>query len=98
MMFRKLYWVTENLTAEGRSEVKGVYTSIPDLIRYGIADSPRNVRLTLAKLDSAKEPLGRWEGPDFDGLREALQTYIGTDEFSEEECVRLVNQLSAVRV
>ncbi|MFZ4506407.1 MAG: hypothetical protein ACOYON_01760 [Fimbriimonas sp.] len=86
-MFRKLYWVTEEVSRDGRSRVIGVYTSIPDLIRNGLPGGAQgNLRLTLTKLDKADGQLGTWEGPKFAGLSEDLQAFIRTDEFSEEQC------------
>ncbi len=94
-MFRKLYWVTESVDQAGISHVTGVYTSIPDLVRHGIQSNEisSNLRLTLTKLDSNKEPLGTWSSPHFDGLSEALQTFVETDEFSAEQVQMLVSTL-----
>ena len=90
MMFRKLYWVTESLDSKGRSKVTGVYTSIPDLLRYGIAHQEKAFRLTLTKLDSDHDPLGSWSSPEFDGLADALKEFVRTEEFSEEHCNDLI--------
>lgn len=94
-MFRRLYWVTEECEPNG-SCVTGVYTSIPDLIKHGLrwVDGPRTkLRLTLCKLDCAREPLGTFEGPDFKGLEERLADFVKTDEFSQDECKALVEAL-----
>jgi hypothetical protein len=96
MKFRKLYWVTEHIDTEGQSRVTGVYTSIPDLIRHGLnwqTPGGGSLRLTLTKLDSEKEPLGSWCSPSFNGLEERLQEFVETDEFSSEQCQRLVDEL-----
>jgi len=96
MMFRKLYWVTELVDSLGNSRVSGVYTSIPELIRHGISSSNGDcrLRLTLAKLDSEKDPFGVWCEPDFSGLGERLNEFIETDEFSSEHCNMLVEHLN----
>ncbi len=99
MKFRRIYWVTEQLDKDGRSEIAGVYTSIPDLLdgglRWddGIPDKTEGFRLTLVKLDSSKKPLGSWASPGFDGLSEDLREYIGTGEFGEMDCIQLVSEL-----
>jgi len=99
MKFRKLYWVTELLGDNGRSQVSGVYTSIQDLLERGLHWSEDPVlqagfRVTLVKLDSQKPPLGQWVSPDFDGMREALQEYVATDEFNAQDCELLVDNLA----
>lgn len=93
MMFRKIYWVTEQCSEDG-SRVTGVYTSIPDLIRSGLRwiDSPSKevqFRLTLVKLDSDKGPLGEWVSPQFNGLVDDLHAFVKTDEIRIEEIQRL---------
>jgi len=99
MMFRRLYWVTEQVDREGHSSVIGVYTSIPDLIHHGLhwQDSANvdQLRISLTKLDSQLPPLGCWRSPDFHGLEEALQEFIATEEFSAEHCKNLVDRLSS---
>jgi hypothetical protein len=97
MMFRKLYWVTEQVEPSGTSQVTGVYTSIPDLIRAGLRWTDQNpggeFRLTLTKLDCATAPLGTWVSPQFEGLEESLQQFVRTDEFSQDHCKSLVEEL-----
>jgi hypothetical protein len=97
MMFRKLYWVTEQVEPNGSSQVTGVYTSIPDLIRHGLRWTDQNsggeFRLTLTKLDCVKSPLGSWTSPAFEGLEDALQEFVRTDEFSQDQCKSLVGEL-----
>ncbi|HVL39322.1 MAG TPA: hypothetical protein VM328_08015 [Fimbriimonadaceae bacterium] len=98
MMFRRLYWVTEQLDEQGCSTVTGVYTSIPDLVRHGLRyvnDLPQGgFRLNLVKLDCTKKPLGIWESPRFEGLADRLSEYVATDEFSQDQCNMLVEALS----
>ena len=93
-MFRRLYWVTEFVQADGRSHVAGVYTSIPDFIRHGLVRREEGtLRITLTKLDSEKEPFGTWSGPDFAGLEDACQQFIRTEEFTVDEIKSLVRAL-----
>lgn len=99
MMFRKLYWVIEGVNRsrmmdDGCSTVLGVYTSIPDLVRNGLPQAERfpGFRLSLVKLDSSDTPLGVWESPDFEGLADALKTYVSTDEFSADQCELLLQK------
>lgn len=93
-MFRKLYWITEQIHRDGKSHVTGVFTSIPNLVREGMAcNEPRSMRLTLTKLDCEQGPLGSWDGPDFAGLDQRLQDFIRTEEFSAEQCESLVSAL-----
>jgi hypothetical protein len=91
MMFRKLYWVTEGVNADHDSMVLGVFTSIPDLIKHGLptAENYPTYRISLVKLDAVQPPLGTWQSPDFSGLRDALQAYVVTDEFSADQCENL---------
>ncbi len=95
-MFRKLYWVTETLDPKGVSRVVGVYTSIPDLIKHGLAwseGSNNRLRLTLTKLDSDKEPFGTWSEPYFEDIAERLIEFVKTEEFTQEHCQMLVSAL-----
>ncbi len=102
MMFRKLYWVTEELN-KGGSQVTGTYTSIPDLIHHGlrwINGSTTGFRITLVKLDSSKEPLGTFESPGFAGLEAKLEDFVRTEEFTEEQIQALreaLNDFSSVK-
>jgi hypothetical protein len=98
MMFRRLYWVTEEVEAQGGSGVTGVYTSIPDLVRNGIESrngKPSKLRLSLVKLDCAEGPLGVWEAP-YSGLADSLQDYVKTEEFMPEQCQALVDALKTI--
>lgn len=93
-MFRRLYWVTEFVQADGLSRVAGVYTSIPDLVRHGLSRrDDGSLRITLTKLDSEKEPFGTWSAPEFAGLEDACQQFVRTEEFSVDEVKNLVNAL-----
>jgi len=96
MMFRKLYWVTEQVDSKGNSHVSGVYTSIPELIRHGLSwqEGDCHLRITLTKLDSIKEPFGTWCEPNFNGLGERLEEFIQTDEFTKEHCQMLLEALN----
>jgi len=97
-MFRKLYWVTEQVQADGKSHVTGVFTSIPNLVKEGFACKELGrLRLTLTKLDCEGGALGRWTGPDFAGLRDRLTEFIKTDEFSPEQCESLIAALGNQR-
>jgi hypothetical protein len=93
-MFRRIYWVTEYVHEDGRSEVHGVYTSIPNLVRQGL-DRPAGtrLRLTLTKLDCEEAPLGTWLEPNFEGLSARLDEFVRTDEFSRDQCQALMDAL-----
>jgi hypothetical protein len=99
MMFRKLYWVTESVDEVGRSQVMGVFTSVPDLIEKGLKfaeleTSPtRMLRLTLLKLDCSGSPFGSWTSPTFAGIGERLSEFVDTNEFTFDECRDLVEAL-----
>lgn len=96
-MFRRLYWVSEQVFTDGTSKVNGVYTSIPDLVRYGLQHSDGgNLRLTLTKLDSGSDPLGSWTSPSFDEMESAMQEYVRTEEFTTDHVKMLVNSLASV--
>ena len=93
-MFRRVYWVTEYVYSDGHSDVHGVYTSIPNLIRQGLnrPDGAR-LRLTLTKLDCEQDPFGTWLEPNFDGLADRLDEFVRTDEFSRDQCQALLSTL-----
>ncbi len=100
MKFRKLYWVTEQLDGENRSEVTGVYTSLPDLMAKGFrwceeVEKTSTFRLSLVKLDSSKKPLGVWDSPDFKGMLEDLQEFVETDEFDRFEIQHFVENATS---
>jgi hypothetical protein len=98
-MFRKLYWVTEEVDDIGRAHVTGVFTSVPDLIDKGLKvaetsmPSDHFLRLTLVKLDSCGTPFGSWTSPTFTGLGEKLTEFVDTGEFTFDECRDLVEEL-----
>lgn len=93
MVFRKIYWVAEEVQ-NGASELKGVFTSVSDLHDKFVAPhSGQSLKLSLVKLDSPEGVLGTWSSPDFSGLEDDLKEYIGTGEFHQEECERLVRTL-----
>lgn len=94
MKFRHLYWVVETLAADGASSVRGVFTSIPDLIHRGLEElvpSPDvvDLRITLVQVDRNQAPLGSWRAAKGEDLTEALEHYIRTGEFDADECRRL---------
>jgi hypothetical protein len=92
MMFRKLYWVTEQTDSAGVFRTTGVYTSIQDLIDEGLRwlePVGPGFRISLVKLDSRGDVLGAWSGPGFSGLDEKIQDYVATGEFAIDECQSL---------
>ncbi len=98
MKFRRLYWVTEQLGENGTSQIGGVYTSIHDLLERGLCrdEAPitkNRFRVSLVKLDSNQPPLGQWTSPDFQGMKDALQEFVDTDEFNAQDCEQLVEDL-----
>ncbi len=98
MRFRKLYWVTEQLQEGGRSQLRGVYTSIFDIRSKGFkwlesCGDHKGVRVSLVKLDSTGEPLGTWSSPDFEGMETDLQQFVNTGEFDEQSCEELIEDL-----
>lgn len=100
MRFRRIYWVTEQYDEEGKSEVTGVFTSIPDLIESGIGCRPASqkqtgFRICLCELDSREPPLVRFESPDFNNVEEALSKLVRDAELSHEDVVRLADALNA---
>ena len=102
MKFRKLYWVTEQIDESGKSQVAGVFTSIPDLVDRGLhwcdgIDGRHSFRLTLVKLDSKSRPLGTWVGPGYDNIAVDLAEYVATQEFSAPEVDSLIEALEGFR-
>lgn len=98
-MFRKLYWVSEQVFPDGTSTVIGVYTSIPDLVHYGLRfPDTGQLRLTLTKLDSNQQPLGCWLSPNFEGLETAMGPYLKTEEFTNDHVKLLVKSLNGASV
>lgn len=97
-MFRKLYWVTEQVLSDGKTQVTGVFTSIPNLVREGFAcNDVGTLRLTLTKLDCEDGNLGTWTAPNFDGLQDRLGEFVQTEEFSFEQCESLIHALGQHR-
>jgi hypothetical protein len=98
MMFRRLYWVTERVQPDGATSVRGVYTSIPDLLDHGLPavfDGAQHcaLRLSLVKLDSRSGPLGTWTTTEFGRIAEDLQPYVVTGEFAIESVNLLRDEL-----
>jgi hypothetical protein len=94
MVFRRIYWVTEQLDTEGRSAITGIYTSIPDLLHLGIKmveDVPQQAgfRLSLVQLDKQCGAHGIWTEENWDEIVSDLSPYIQTGEFTEEQCSML---------
>ena len=96
-MFRRLYWITEQVEDSGKSRVTGVYTSIQDLVHNGLHWCEdlqgQNYRLTLVKPDTFNKPLGVWSSPHFDGLADDIRNFVETHEYSEEETQLLTTEL-----
>lgn len=95
-MFRRIYWVVERPSESGDRAVTGVYTSIQDLLDSGLNGQRDGVRLTLVRLDAENGVLGTWEGPGFGDLRQELEAFIETKEFSRDCCNDLLSMLQAV--
>lgn len=93
MTFRRLYWITERLDEDGASEATGVYTSVYDLISRGLPRHTGGLRLTIVKVDSEGDPLGRYTSPGFDGLAEDLLAYVATEEVTEDQRQTLLGAL-----
>ncbi len=95
--FRKVYWVTEQLDSEGISSVAGVFTSVHDLVESGLkgmegCSKDAGFRLTLVELDKVG-PLGTWSSPDYAGLSDDLEHYVGTGEVAVYEKDDLIANL-----
>jgi hypothetical protein len=98
MMFRRLYWVTEQADAAQSWRVTGVYTSVHDLIDSGIrwvGDTGSSFRISLVKLDCTGDVLASWESPGFEGLPSGLRPYIETGEFTDDEAQSLCSALDS---
>lgn len=96
-MFRRLYWIAEQVGNDGRSRTTGVYTSIQDLVHHGLGWCEDidgcNLRLTLVKPDVFNKPLGTWMSPAFDGLESDIRGFVASQEYSEEEVNLLITSL-----
>ena len=99
MMFRKLYWVTEELRSDGSSAVTGVYTSIPNLIRHGLGKvhDAACLRLSLTKLDSDDGPIAAWAGDMFGRLSADLVQFVATEDITEDQRNSLVETVDSLR-
>ena len=100
MKFRKIYWVTEQLGTDGKSQVAGVYTSIQDLSSRGVQwmeaiEKRSGFRLSLVQLDSNRPPLGSWVTPDFSGIEQDLQEYVVSEELNAQDIEQLASDLRA---
>lgn len=98
MTFRRIYWVTEQLAENNVSCVTGVYTSIPDLLQEGLrwaegCELKTGMRLSLVKLDDYNMPLGTWTSPEFKGIKDDLQPYVQTQEFTGNDVEMLEEEL-----
>ncbi|MBX3096178.1 MAG: hypothetical protein KF812_04895 [Fimbriimonadaceae bacterium] len=97
MVFRRIYWVTEQLDAKGCGVVTGVYTSIPDLMNKGLrwlnGQESAKLRVSLIKLDSPGQPLGCWTGPEFENFETDLEQCIVTKEFTPQEVETLAGAI-----
>lgn len=98
-MFRRLYWIAEQIEDNGQSRVTGIYTSIQDLVHNGLHwcedMSGRTLRLTLVKPDTFNIPLGTWTSPDFDGLVDELKGFVSRQEYTDEETAMLTSALGS---
>ncbi|HWD41087.1 MAG TPA: hypothetical protein VG944_19725 [Fimbriimonas sp.] len=99
-MFRKLYWVTEEVSPLGSSHVLGVFTSIPNLLKGGMPVDPdlSRFRLTLTKLDCEQGPLASWTGSMFHRLGADLVQFVATEEISEEQRLALAQAIEGYAV
>ncbi len=92
MIFRRLYWVAEQVDLSGQSKVTGVFTSIQDLIYKGLhwCDGGTGYyRLTLLKPDSFNCPIGVFKSPQFQGLTKTLAVLVEGGEYSSTEVTDL---------
>lgn len=97
-MFRRLYWIAEQIDTDGKSRVTGVFTSIQDLVHNGLKwcdeVEGRNLRLTLMKPDTFNRPFGSWTSPAFDGLADQIKSFVDSHEYTEEETALLKTELA----
>ena len=92
-MFRRRYWITERLEDEGTSQATGVYTSVYDLVTRGLPRHDGGLRLTIAALDSEKDPIAHYASPGFQGLHDDLTKYVAQDEITDEQRRMLLDAL-----
>jgi hypothetical protein len=93
MPFRRIYWITEHVHADGSTQASGIYTSVYDLVERGLPRHSEGLRLTLVKVDSDSDPLGTYDSPAFEGLAEDLLGYTATDEITEDQRKGLLDAL-----
>jgi hypothetical protein len=98
-MFRRLYWIAEQLNADGTSRITGIYTSIQDLCHHGLCWSEncnsKVIRLTLMKPDVFDQPLGCWISPTFGDIATDMRVYVESNEYTEEEIKMLMSSIDA---
>jgi hypothetical protein len=96
MVFRKIYWVIEQMNDNGSSKVCGVFTSIPDLLDRGLCDcgkSGEKLRLSLHKLDCSQGALGTWIQGDSPQFLDDLKQFVETGEMNDSDCKELAAAL-----
>lgn len=96
-MFRKLYWVTEEVAGDGSSIVTGVYTSASDLVDLGmrwVKGNPGGFRITLVKLDGKEDVLGRWASPAFDNFESDMAQFVATGEYTIDDVSQIRQALA----
>lgn len=98
MRFRRIYWVTEQLDESGCGQVTGVYTSIPDLVEYGLSmkahcEKQAGLRLTLCELDTTQPPLVQLTSTDFGNIEALLDPFVKDGEITHEDLVMLSEAL-----
>jgi len=94
-MFRRLYWIVEEVSDNGATRVTGVYTSIPDLIHRGLK-AGASLRLTIHKPDTYDCPLGQWTNATFAQMGTDLDQFVQTHEYSVEEVKTLGDAVSQI--
>lgn len=99
MKFRRLYWVTEAVGADGTSEITGVFTSVPDLIEDGLDVHEKGpvggrLRVSLLELDSYGKALARWDRESLSSLGSDLEPYVKSGEITRDEVSRLTEALN----
>jgi hypothetical protein len=98
MRFRRLYWVTEQISPSGESEIRGVFTSVPDLIEHclQVLGETSDVRLSLVELDRVGKPLLTWVSKGGDDIAGLLDPFVKTGELSRDEVQRVIDAVSAI--
>lgn len=87
MMFRKLYWVAEDIDATGSSQVRGVFTSVPNLLRNCLERGVdlSEIRLSLTRLDCGNAVIASWSGKQFAQMPRDLVQFVETEDLTEEQ-------------